>query len=100
VIPAQLADVIRYVDAGLAMALALGSAWSAVLAERWDQRVRFAAFATFAFLLTSGHLDNLGQTGSWRLAVLVVAVSAALVSVAANVRQELRAREARGRRAR
>ena len=99
-IPAELADVIRYVDAVLALLLAAASGWSAVLAERWDQRCRFATFGAFGLLLTSGHLSALGQDGSWRLAILVIIVTVALASTVANIRTELRAREARGRRAR
>lgn len=100
-IPAGLADLIRYADAVLATLLALGAAWSAVLADRWDQRVRFGAFAAFAFLLASGHLDSLGDVGSWRLAALIVTVTAALVAVGGNLHRELREsrelREARER---
>lgn len=99
-IPAGLADLFRYVDALLSLGLIVASGWSAVLAEHWDQRVRFALFAAFGFLLTGGHLNTLGREGTWRLAVLVVVVAVALASTAVNVRREVRERESRGRRAR
>lgn len=99
-IPSQLADVIRYVDAGLALGLIIMAGWAAVLAEHWDQRVRFLIFGAFGFLLTSGHLNTLGREGTWRLALLVVIVSAALWSTSVHVRREVRERESRGRRAR
>jgi uncharacterized membrane protein len=97
VIPAQLADVIRYADALLCLALVVASGWSAVLAEHWDQRTRFAIFAAFGFLLTGSHLAALGQDGNWRLVMLVVVVAIALGSTSVNIRREVREREARGR---
>lgn len=99
-IPAGLADAIRYVDAGLCLALIVASGWSVVLAEHWDQRVRFGIFAAFGFLLTGGHLNTLGREGTWRLALLVVVVGVALAATSTNIWRELREREARGRRAR
>jgi len=100
VIPAGLADAIRYADAVLALALMVTSGWSAVLADHWDQRVRFGLFAAFAFTLTGGHLSALGREGTWYLVILVVIVVVALVSTVAYIRRELRERELRGRRAR
>lgn len=97
-IPPELADVLRYVDAGLALLLIVASGWSVVLAEHWDQRVLFGIFAAFGFLLTGGHLSTLGQASSWRLAVLIIVVAVALASTIANIRRELRDREARDRR--
>jgi hypothetical protein len=99
VIPSGLADAIRYVDAVLCLALIVVSGWSAVLSEHWDQRVRFGIFAAFGFLLTGGHLNTLGRVGSWRLALLVIIVAAALASTTTHIWRELRERESRGRRA-
>jgi hypothetical protein len=100
VIPAQLADVIRYADAVLSLGLIVMAGWAAVLAEHWDQRVRFGIFAAFGFLLTSGHLNTLGQEGSWRLALLIVIVTAALWSTSVHVRREVRERDERAKRGR
>jgi hypothetical protein len=100
VIPASLADPLRYLDAGLALLLVAACGRAIALSRYWDQRVRFGIFAAFGFLLTGGHLNTLGREGSWYLAALIVVVLVALVSTAATIRRELREREARGRRAR
>jgi hypothetical protein len=100
VIPAGLADAIRYVDALLCLGLIVMACWAAVLSEHLDQRVRFGIFAAFGFLLTGGHLNTLGKEGTWRLGLLVIIVAVALWSTAMHVRREVRERESRGRGAR
>lgn len=94
----ELADVFRYVDAGLALLLMVASGWAIALSHFWDQRVRFGIFAAFAFVLTGGHLNTLGREGTWYLVGLIAIVAVALVSTAATIRRELRDREARDRR--
>lgn len=99
-IPAGVADAIRYLDALLSLGLIIMAGWAAVLAEHWDQRVRFLIFGAFGFLLTSGHLTSLGREASYRLALLAVIVAAALWSTSVHVRREVRERQERGRRGR
>lgn len=91
-IPAWLADVIRYTDVSLCLALMVACGWAIALGDHWDQRVRFGIFGAFAFTLTGGHLSTLGHAGTWRLAALVPIVLVALVSSIAYVRRELRER--------
>jgi hypothetical protein len=92
VIPAGLADAIRYVDGALAMLLFIACGWAIMISEHWDQRTRFGIFAGFSFALTGGHLTALGRPGTWWLVVLVVIVAVALASTIAYIRRELRER--------
>lgn len=94
-IPAVAADVVRYADVGLCLALLGACGFAAALADHWDQRVRFGIFGAFGALLTAGHLSALGRDGSWRLALLVPVVALAMISTVAYVRRELRERRVR-----
>lgn len=87
-----LGDLIRYVNAGLALALVFAAVWAAALHPYWDQRGRFLLFAAFGVLLTTGHLANLGHVWSWRLVGLLIIVLLSLITTIVAVRRELRAR--------
>jgi hypothetical protein len=95
VIPAGLADLIRYVDAALALGLVAACSVAIALGDHWDQRVRFGVFAALGGLLTAGHLATLGRDGSWRLLMLVPVVVLALISTVAYVLRERRERRVR-----
>ena len=87
-----LGDLIRYVNAVLALGLVFTAVYAAVLHPYWDQRGRFLLFAAFGALLTTGHLAYLGQPWSWRLVALLVVVALSLITTIVAVRRELRAR--------
>jgi len=96
IIPAGLADVLRFVSMAGALLLIVAACYAVLISHYSDQRVRFGLFAAFAVMLTAGNLGNLGQAAVWRLGILPVLVAAAVWSTMKYVRRELGERR-RGR---
>lgn len=87
-----IADILRLYCAGGSLTLVVLCIYSLHAAPTLDQRIRFGALALFGFVITSGQIANLGQPGTWRMPLLAVAVTAAVVGTALFVRADLASR--------
>jgi hypothetical protein len=88
VIVPWVADLVRWVNALGALALIAAACFAVRWSEHADQRIRFALFAAFGALLTTGHLAALGMPGSYRLPVLTATVALAVWSTIKYVMRE------------
>lgn len=90
-----MADFLRLYCAGASLLLVAGCIYSLYAVPTLDQRLRFGSFALLGVVITSGQIDNLGQPGTWRLPLLAVAVTTAVVGTGLYVRADVRARAGR-----
>lgn len=87
-----VADILRLYCAGASLTLVVLCIYSLYAAPTLDQRIRFGSLALLGFVITSGQIANLGQVGNWRLPLLAVGVTAAVVGTALFVGADVRAR--------
>jgi hypothetical protein len=90
-----VADILRLYCAGASLTLIVLCIYSLYACPKLDQRIRFGALALLGVVITSGQIANLGQPGTWRIPLLAVAVTAAVIGSALFVGDDFRARSGR-----
>lgn len=90
-----VADILRLYCAGVSLLLVVTCIYSLYAAPTLDQRIRFGSLALLGFVITSGQIANLGQDGNWRLPLLAVGVTAAVIGSGMFALADVRARSGR-----
>lgn len=86
------ADMLRWVVAVEALALAVACAYALPYSHSVDQRLRFAVLGVVGLIVVGGHFGALGGPLRWQLPALVPLLAVALISIMIFVRREARAR--------
>lgn len=79
--------LLHFYSAVLALLLVMTCIASLFREIEWPQRARFAALLLLGVVITSGQIDNLGSPLTWRLPILAVAVTLAVIGCAAFLRR-------------
>lgn len=83
----MIADLFRLYSAATAAVLVAVCIWCMFRPMLWQQRTRFGALLLLGVVITGGQIESLGGPINWRMPILAVAVTAAVVSSAAFLRR-------------
>lgn len=90
-----IADILRLYSAGASLILVLTCIYCLYPSSGLDQRIRFGSLALLGVVITSGQIANLGEPGTWRLPLLAIAITLAVIGSGMFVRADYRAHTGR-----